>query len=169
MRSRILIPTTIIVVRYRHRRLLLAGPTLATRLHANLLAEAVDLLQDHLLHLGNVLDDLEVEVEGRGAVWLVRGVVPDVQVAVLEGFLDRDARRGVEGEHAVEKVEGVGVGLAEEGLEGDLLHEGQVTDVVLGTGRADAGEGLLVGCAEIVQDLVELIDVVSAFEEGLAA
>ena len=64
--------------------------------------------------------------------------MPDVQVAVFEGFFDRDARRGVEGEHAVEEVEGVGVRLAEEGLEGDFLHEGEVADIVLGSRGADA-------------------------------
>lgn len=39
----------------------------------------------------------------------------------------------------------------------------------MGTGRADAAEGFFVGGAEVVEDLVELIDVVAAFEEGFAA
>lgn len=54
-------------------------------------------------------------------------------------------------------------------MEGDLLHAGEVADVVLGAGGADAREGLFVGGAQVVQDLVELVDVVAAFEEGLAA
>ena len=39
----------------------------------------------------------------------------------------------------------------------------------MGTGGADAGEGLFVGGAEVVQDLVQLVDVVATLEEGLAA
>lgn len=133
---------------------------------ADKLAEAEDLVQDHLAHLADVLDHLEVEIEGGGAVRLVRGVVPDLEVGVLEGLLDRDARRGVEGEHAIEQVEGVRVGVGEERSEGLLGHEGQVAHVLLGPGRADARQRLLVGRAEDVQDLVELVDVVAALEEG---
>lgn len=138
-------------------------------LHAHHLAEAVDLVEDHALHVRDLVHDLELEVEGGRAAGLVRGVVPDLQVGVLERLLDADARAGVEGEEAVQQVQRVGVGGAEEGVEGDLLHAGEVADVVLGAGGADAREGLLVGGAEVVQDLVELVDVVAAFEEGLAA
>ena len=95
--------------------------------------------------------------------------MPDLQVGVFEGLLDADPRAGVEGEETVEQVQGVWVGGAEEGVEGDLLHAREVADVVLGAGGADAREGLLVGGAQVVQDLVELVDVVAAFEEGLAA
>jgi hypothetical protein len=49
------------------------------------------------------------------------------------------------------------------------LHAGEVADVVLGAGGTDAGEGFFVGGAEVVQDLVQLVDVVAALEEGLAA
>jgi hypothetical protein len=94
--------------------------------------------------------------------------VPDLQVRVFEGLLDADARAGIEGQQAVQKVEGVRVGGAEERVEGDLLHAGEVADVVLGAGGADAGECLFVGSSQVVQDLVELVDVVAAFEEGLA-
>ena len=85
------------------------------RLLAHGSTEAIDLVQDHLAHLRDLLDDFEVEVEGCGAGGLVRGVVPDVQVGVLEGFLDGDAGRGIEGEHAVQEVQGVWVGVGEEG------------------------------------------------------
>lgn len=46
---------------------------------------------------------------------------------------------------------------------------GQVADVFLRAGGADPREGLLVGRAEDVEDLVELVDVVSALEEWSAA
>ena len=95
--------------------------------------------------------------------------MPDLEVRVLEGLLDADARGGVEGQQPVQQVQGVRVGGAEEGVEGNLLHAGEVADVVLRTRGADAREGFLVGRAQVVQDLVELVDVVAALEEGLAA
>jgi hypothetical protein len=141
------------------------GGGLLTGLDADVLAEAVDLVEDHLAHLADVLDDLEVEVEGGGAAGLVRGVVPDVQVRVLERRLHGDPGRRVECQHVVEEVERVGVGVGEERLEAPLGHEGQVADVLLGPGRTDAGQRLLVGRAKDMEDLVELINVVSALEE----
>ena len=87
-------------------------------------SEADDLVQDHLPHLSHVLDDFEGEVECDGAVGFVRGVVPDVQVAVLKGGFDADAGGRVEGEHLVEEVESVWVGLVEESLEGDFIGVG---------------------------------------------
>ena len=64
--------------------------------------------------------------------------MPDLEVPVFERLFDGDAGRGVEGEHEVEQVEGVGIGVAEEGGEADLLHVGEVADVVLGAGGADS-------------------------------
>lgn len=145
------------------------GGSVSLRLLPHGSAEVDDFLVDHLAHLSDVLDDFEVEVEGRGAGGFVGGIVPDVQVGVLEGLLDGDTRGGVEGEHAVEEVEGVGVGVGEEAVEGDLGHEGEVADVFLGAGGADAAQGFFVGGAQVVQDLVELVDVVAALEEGAAA
>ena len=65
-------------------------------LDADELAEALHLIEDHLLHLADVVHHLEVEVEGLGAHRLVRRVVPDVQVPVLQRRLHRDALRRVE-------------------------------------------------------------------------
>ena len=171
LRPRVLIRPRIVIVRDRDARLLalLRLADLGVRRLAHVLPEALDLVQDHLAHLGHVLDDLESEVEGGGAGRLVRGIVPDVQVFVLERLFDRDAARGVEGEHPVQQVESLRVGDAEERLEGDLLHVWQVSDVLLGAGRADAGESFFVGGAEVVEDLIELVDVVAAFEERFAA
>lgn len=94
--------------------------------------------------------------------------MPDVQVRVLEGRLDGDAGGGVEGEHVVEKVQRVGVGVGEEVRELALGHEGEVAHVLLGAGGADARECLFVGGSEDVEDLVELVDVVAALEERAA-
>lgn len=173
LRSRILsLPRTLLIIRngdvsLLSDLLLLGG--MGLRLLADGSAEADDLVEDHLAHVRDFFDDLEVEVEGRGAVRFVRGVVPDVQVGVLEGLLDRDTRRRIECQHAVQQVQRIGVGLREQLLEGHLRHEGQVAHVFLGAGRSNARQGLFVGCTQVVQDLIQLVDIVTALEEGSAA
>lgn len=67
------------------------GCGLLAWLDSHVLSESLNLLQDHLAHLANIFNDLEVEVEGGGAARLVGGVVPDVQVRVFEGSLDGDS------------------------------------------------------------------------------
>lgn len=121
---------------------------------ADKLPEPIDLVENHLAHLAHIVDNLKVEVEGSRAVGLVAGIVPDGEVRVLESLINADTAARIEGEHAVEKIEGVGVGLGEERLEGLLGHRRQVADVFLGSGRADTGEGLLIRCAENVENLV---------------
>lgn len=148
--------------------LLLLG-CVGLRLLADGSAEANNLVKDHLAHILDIIDDLEVEVECCGACGLVGGVMPDVQVWVLESFLDGDTGGGVKGQHAVQQVQGVGVGVGEQTLEGDLWHEGQVAHVFLGAGGANAREGLLVWCTQIVQDLVQLVDIVTTLKEGTTA
>ena len=166
LRPRILLLPPIIMLGDGHiAQRLLRRLHMGPGLDAHELTKALYLVQNHLLHLANLIDDLEVEVEGGWADGLVGRVVPDVQVAVLEGLLDRDALRGVEGEHFIEQVERVRVRVAEQGLEGDFLHVRQVADVLLSAGRANAREGLFVGRTKVMEDLVELIDVVAPFEE----
>ena len=166
------LPRTLLVIRDGNVSLLsdlllLGGVRL--RLLADGSAEADDLVENHLAHVGDFVDDLEVEVEGRGTVWLVRGVVPDVQVGVLESLLDRDTRRRIECQHAVQQVQRIGVGLREQLLEGDLGHEGQIAHVLLGARGTNACQGFLVRCAQVVQDLIQLVNVVATLEEGSAA
>lgn len=173
LRSRILgLPRTLVGIRYGDvsllSDLLLLG-SVSLRLLADGSAEADDLVENHLAHVGDFVDDLEVEIEGRGAVWLVRGVVPDVQVGVLEGLLDGDTRRRIECQHAVQQVQRVGVGLGEQLLEGYLRHEGQVAHVFLCAGGSNACQGLFVGCTQVVQDLIQLVNIIAALEEGSAA
>ena len=139
------------LIRNRHIRLRLPTSLLSLRLlNSHLLSEIMDLSQNHLPHLPHVLNDFKVEIEGRGAGGLVGSVVPDVQVRVLKSGFDRDAGGGVEGQHFVEQVEGVRVGVGEEPGEGNFLHEGEIADVVLCAGGADAGEGFFVRRAEIM-------------------
>lgn len=131
--------------------------------------EADDLVEDHVAHLRDVVDNLEVEVKGGRAARLVRGIVPDVQVRVLECLLNRDTRGGVEGQHAVQQVQSIGVGIGEKTVEGNLGHEGKIAHIFLCAGRSNAGQGLFVGGTQIVQDLVQLVDIVTTLEEGTAA
>lgn len=145
------------------------GMACTARDGAHELAEAVDLVQNHLAHILDLFDDFKVEIEGGGAVGLVGGVVPDLEVVVLQGLLNRNTAAGVECEHAVEEVERIGVGVGEQDGEGPLGHEGQVADVLLGAGGADAGKRHLVGRAQDLENLVELVDVVAALEEGARA
>lgn len=121
LRPRILLRHAVEVLRNGHvaRGVLRHHPLLHLRagLLSDDVAEALHLVEDHLLHLADVVDDLEVEVEGLRADGLVGRVVPDVQVSVLQRGFDGDALRRVEGEHLVKQVERVGVGVAEERLE----------------------------------------------------
>ena len=126
----------------------------ATGNSADHLPEPEDLIENHLAHLSDILNNLEVEVERGRAVGLVASIVPNSKVGVLESVLNADTAGRVESEHAVEEIEGVGVGLGEERLEGLLGHGRQVADVFLSSGGTDTGEGFLVGCAEDVENLV---------------
>jgi hypothetical protein len=124
-----------------------------------------DFIQDHLPHLLDILDDLKSEVESLWASRFVGSVVPDVQVWMLKCFFDCNSGRGVKCKHTVKKIESLWVCLREQSLEGDFRHEWQVTDIFLGSRRADAGQGILVWCTKVVQNLIELVDIVTALEE----
>ena len=138
-------------------------------LDAHELAEALHLVEDHLLHLADVVHDLEVEVEGLGAHRLIRRVVPDVQVSVLQRRLNGDPLRWVERKHLVKQIQRVRVGAAEERLERHLLHVREVPDVFLSSRGANSRKSLLVRRAQVVQNLIKLVDVVSSLEEWLAS
>ena len=139
------------------------------RLHANLLSEAEHLVEDHLAHVLHFVDDLEAKVERGRARRLVRGIVPDVQVPVLQRVLDRDPARRVKGQHAVQKIQSVRVGVRKQGLEGHARHVGEVPDVVLRARRSDARQRLLARRAQVIQDLIELVYVVATLEKGAPA
>ena len=112
----------------------LSGLLILRLLDAHLLTEVVHLGENHLAHFADILDHLEVEVEGRGARRLIGRIMPDVQVWMLESGLDADARRGIERQHLVEQVEGVGIRIGEQAREGHFSHEREIADIVLRTG-----------------------------------
>lgn len=138
-------------------------------LDPDLLSEHSHFVQNHFPHLADILYNFEIEVEGSWAARLVRGIVPDMEVGVFQSDFDGDSGGGIECEHLVEEGESIGVGIGEEHWEGLFGHEREVANVFLCTGRANASKGLLVGCTKDMKDLVELIDVISAFEEWSAS
>lgn len=79
-------PLSTLLLGNGYRRTLVLA--LLTGLDADVLSESGNLIQDHLSHVTDVLDNLKVKVEGGGAPRLVRGIVPDVKVRVFERFLD---------------------------------------------------------------------------------
>lgn len=159
------------------------GPLRAARRRCGLTdvaAEVADLLDDELAHALDVVLRLEAEVElaslsparltsrrthlvrtGR----LVGRIVPDLQIRVLKRALARDTLVRVESEQTAEQVERVRVGARVHLTKGHAGLVRQAAKVLLGARAADAPEGALAGGAEDVQDLVELVDVVAAFED----
>lgn len=99
LRPRVLSRPLNIILRHGHlsRVLLTTLATLATRAghRPDNLAEVVNFLEDSPAHVADVVHDLKVEVECCRAVGLVGGVVPDLQVWVLERLLHTDAAGGI--------------------------------------------------------------------------
>ena len=155
------------VIRNRYVRLLRLRHLLPLRLlHSNLLTEVVHLCKDHLTHLRDIIDNLEVKVECSRTGRLVRSIVPNVQITMFKRFFDGDARGRIERKHFIEQVQRVRVGIREEARKRYLLHVGEIADVVLCPWRSDARQRFFVGRPKVVKDLVELVDIITAFEEG---
>ena len=93
----------------------------------------------------------------------------DLRILVRERLLACKATRRVECEHASEEVECLGIRVAVHSREGHARANGQRADVLLRTRRANAAQCILGGRAEALEDLVELVDVVAALEDRLAA
>ena len=136
---------------------------------AHFTSEASDLIEDDCSKLRDLLDNLEAEIEFRRTSGFVTGVVPDGEVWVLEGFFGGDTLGRDESEHPLQQVEGVGVGAREELLVWDTRHVRQPADILAGARGADELESALVGGTEDVENLVELVDVILALQEGLTS
>lgn len=136
---------------------------------AHFTSEASNFVEDDCSELGDLLDNLEAEIEFCRTSGLVTRIVPDGEVWVLEGFFGGDALGGDEGEHLLQQVEGVRVGTGEELLVWDTRHEGQPADILAGARGADELESALVRGTEDVENLVELIDIILALQEGLTS
>lgn len=88
---------------------------------------------------------------------------------MVERLLARDPSCRIEREQTGKQVERERVCLRVQVGERDPRLDGQGADVLLSPRRAYAPERVLGRCAEEVEDLVELIDVVASLEDGLAA
>jgi len=150
------------ILRDRHRK---AGARYLGGLMPNMVSKPHDLIQDHLPHLLHIINNFESKVKCLGTGGFVGSIVPNVKIAMLQGVLDRNPRRRIKGQHAVQQIKCVRIGLREEPLERDFGHVWQISDVFLSSRRSDSGESLLNGRSQIVQDLVQLVDVVAALEE----
>ena len=95
--------------------------------------------------------------------------MPDVQVSMFQGILNRDPRRRVKCQHFVQQVQSVRVGLREEPLEWHFGHEREVAHVFLRSRGSYSRQGLFAGGSKVVKDLIELVHVVATFEEGSTA
>lgn len=88
---------------------------------------------------------------------------------MLEGFFGGDTLGRDESEHLLQQVEGVGVGAREELLVWDTRHVRQPADILAGARGADELESALVRGTKDVENLVELVDVILALQEGLTS
>lgn len=137
-------------------------------LGTDFVAEEVDFVDDELFHAFDGVFFFEVEVEGRGADGLVRWIMPNRKVRVFKRLLASNSFGGIEVQHLREQVDGLRVSLREELLERNSGPDGKRANVVLSPGGADPPQSVLRGSTEVVQDLVQLIDIVPAFEDRLA-
>jgi hypothetical protein len=176
LRTRVFSLARVPLVGHRHLTSLLLVVTvvlllllLLVKRSAHLTSEASNFVEDDCSELGDLLDNLEAEVEFRRTSRLVTGVVPDGEVWVLESFFGGDALGGDESEHLLQQVEGVGVGTREELLVRDARHERQAADILAGARGANELKSALVRGTEDVENLVELVDVILALEEGLTS
>lgn len=102
----------------------------------NLLVD--ELLQLLLAQVVLVLIKVKELLRDRRCSGLIIRVVVGLQVRVLQSLLDCDALDGVKGKQLLQQIQGKFRSLREQCLEGDLLLEGQRTDVLAGTPRLDA-------------------------------
>jgi len=140
-----------------------------TSLNANHGAEGVDLFNNHLLHTLHAFLLFKGEVELRLAHWLVVGIVPDTEVGVVQCLLARDALGRIECEHLGQKVDRKGVRVGVKRRERNARLDRKGSNVILSPRRANASEGIFAGRTKIVKNLIQLVHVISSFEDGLSA
>ena len=108
------------------------------RLLPDMCTEALHLLENHLSHLRDILNDFKSEIKGSWAIWLIRSIMPDVEVTMLESFFNRDTRARIECQHAIKQIQCVGIRIGEQSRERHLGHEWQIADVLLSTWASNA-------------------------------
>jgi len=140
----------------------------STSLGTNFRAERVNFLNDQFLHSFDAILFFEAEIEFELADRFVGGVMPDLQVRVIQSLFAADTFGGVEAKHLGQEIGGKRVCIGEEGREGDARFDRERSNVILSTRRADATQCIFRRSAQIVKNLVELINVVSTLEDWLS-
>lgn len=92
-------------------------------LYADVLSKSMYLSKNHLTHFWHFFYNLKVEIKTRWARWLIGRIMPNVQVSMLQSFLNRYSRRRVECQHSVQKVQCIRIRIREKTLKGNLGHE----------------------------------------------
>lgn len=91
--------------------------------------------------------------------------MPNRQIRVPQGLLTSDPPRRVKLQQPPQKIQPLWVRPRVYLLKRHSRLDRQTPDVLLRSRRANSSEGVLGGCSEEVQDLVELVDVIAAFED----
>ena len=139
--------------------ILTADLSSGTSVRPNLSPERMDLLDNQLLHPLDRVLVFEAEVELSGTNRLICGVVPNLEVGVVQGLFASDSFRRIEVKHPGQEVDRKGVGVGDKGREGDAGLDGERADILLCTRGTNTAKSVFGRGSQIVQDLVELINV----------
>lgn len=91
--------------------------------------------------------------------------MPDLQVWVVECLFATDTFGGIEAKHLGQEIGGKGICIGEEGGERDSRFDREGSNVVLSTRGSNTAQCVFGRRAQIMEDLVELINVVPALED----
>ena len=105
------------------------------------------------------LTELHVEIEGLRGDGFVLWVVVLAEVGVLQGLRHRDPLVGVEGQHPLQEVHGLGVSLWVDFGERDLGSEWERGEIAASLVIEYGGEVLLCGRTQDTHDVVQLVQV----------
>lgn len=86
---------------------------------------------------------------------------------MAHGSADGNALVGMELEHATEKINSLGARLGELGNEVNWWPGGLLAEVLLGSRGADSAKVLLGGCADKIDNFVQLVNTILSGAHGL--
>src|SRR6266478_1954124 len=116
----------------------------------------MDFLNDQLLHAFDRVLVFEAEIELGGTNWFVRGVVPDLEVGVVQGLFTSNSLRRIEVEHPGQEIDRERVGMGDKGGERYPGLDRKGADVLLGTRGTNTTKSVLGWGSQVMQDLVQL-------------
>ena len=127
----------------------------------------MNLLNNQLLHAFDRVFVFKAEVELGGTNRFVCGVVPDLEVGVVQGLFASDPFRRIKVKHPGQEINRERVGMGDEGRERNAGLDGERADILLSTGRTNTAKSVLGRGSQIVQNLVELINVAGRSEYSI--